>query len=51
MKYDEGYCHNCKKATHEGVIQEIEKLFMNGDIEFWVLYKKDWEKFKRKNER
>ena len=35
----------------EGVIQEIEKLFMNGDIEFWVLYKKDWEKFKRKNER
>jgi len=39
----------CEELGREGVIQEIEKLFMNGDIEFWVLYKKDWERFKRKN--
>ena len=39
----------CEELGRESVIREIEKLFMNGDIEFWVLYKKDWERFKRKN--
>ena len=46
IKYDEGYCYNCKKAIREGVIKEIEKNMLideEGDI---FISKRVWECFK-----
>jgi hypothetical protein len=50
LKQLDKLCLTCfefgKREGCEGVIKEVEKLFLNGDPEFWVLYKKDWEAFK-----
>ena len=56
MKYDEGYCHNCKKAVRDGVIKEIEKLkkydaecdmdYIHYEDIIILSRKKEWERFK-----
>ena len=55
IKYDEGYCFNCKKSVRDGVIKEIEKLLINYKIgisltniyqNHYLISKKEWEGFK-----